>query len=77
MRASSGIAVIATNTWSAQQGRQKLKISWDFGPNASHDSIDATGDTRQDALVPDGGGAVVPNRAPVAMALGQLEHALR
>jgi len=33
-----GIAVIASNTWSAQQGRQKLKITWDFGPNASHDS---------------------------------------
>jgi isoquinoline 1-oxidoreductase beta subunit len=33
-----GIAVIASNTWAAQQGRQKLKITWDFGPNASHDS---------------------------------------
>src|SRR6266436_8701881 len=33
-----GVAVIATNTWAAQQGRQKLKITWEFGPNASHDS---------------------------------------
>jgi isoquinoline 1-oxidoreductase subunit beta len=33
-----GIAVIASNTWAAQQGRQKLKVTWDFGPNASHDS---------------------------------------
>jgi isoquinoline 1-oxidoreductase beta subunit len=33
-----GIAVIANNTWSAQQGRQKLKITWDFGANASHDT---------------------------------------
>src|SRR5258708_27959647 len=33
-----GVAVIATNTWAAQQGREKLKITWDFGPNASHDS---------------------------------------
>jgi isoquinoline 1-oxidoreductase beta subunit len=33
-----GIAVIAANTWAAQQGRQKLKITWDFGPNAKHDS---------------------------------------
>jgi isoquinoline 1-oxidoreductase beta subunit len=33
-----GIAVIATNTWAAQQGREKLKITWDLGPNASHDS---------------------------------------
>ena len=33
-----GIAVIARDTWSAQQGRQKLKITWDFGSNASHDT---------------------------------------
>ena len=33
-----GIAVIASNTWAAQQGRDKLKIEWDLGPNASHDS---------------------------------------
>jgi isoquinoline 1-oxidoreductase subunit beta len=33
-----GIAVIAKDTWSAQQGRQKLKITWDFGPNTNHDS---------------------------------------
>jgi isoquinoline 1-oxidoreductase beta subunit len=33
-----GIAVIANNTWSAQQGRAHLKIEWDEGPNASHDS---------------------------------------
>lgn len=29
-----GIAVIATNTWSAMQGRDKLKIKWDHGANA-------------------------------------------
>ena len=33
-----GLAVIASNTWSAQQGRKKLKIEWDLGPNASYDS---------------------------------------
>jgi len=33
-----GVAVIASNTWSAQQGRQRLKIEWDYGPNAGHDS---------------------------------------
>jgi len=33
-----GVAVIASNTWAAQQGRKKLKITWDFGPNATHDS---------------------------------------
>jgi isoquinoline 1-oxidoreductase beta subunit len=34
-----GIAVIASNSWAAQQARQKLKIEWDFGPNANHDSV--------------------------------------
>ena len=33
-----GIAVIASNTWSAEQGRKQLKVQWDLGPNASHDS---------------------------------------
>jgi isoquinoline 1-oxidoreductase beta subunit len=33
-----GVAVIADNTWSAFQGRTKLNIEWDDGPNASHNS---------------------------------------
>lgn len=33
-----GVAVIADNTWAAMQGRKKLKIDWDLGPNASLDS---------------------------------------
>jgi isoquinoline 1-oxidoreductase beta subunit len=33
-----GIAVIATNTWAAIQGRNALKIQWDDGPNGSYDS---------------------------------------
>ena len=32
---SSGIAVIADNTWSAMQGRRALEVKWDEGPNAS------------------------------------------
>jgi isoquinoline 1-oxidoreductase beta subunit len=35
-----GIAVIASNTWAAQQGRQALKIEWDYGPNVSHDTTE-------------------------------------
>ncbi len=34
----SGVAVLATNTWAAQEGRKKLKIEWDLGENAKHDS---------------------------------------
>lgn len=33
-----GLAVIATNTWAAIQGRDALVIDWDAGPNATHDS---------------------------------------
>lgn len=33
-----GIAVIAGNTWAAQQGREKLNVKWDYGPNAGYDT---------------------------------------
>ncbi len=33
-----GVAVIASNTWAAMQGRNALKIVWDDGPNATYDS---------------------------------------
>jgi isoquinoline 1-oxidoreductase beta subunit len=35
-----GVAVLADSTWAALQGRQKLKIEWDNGPNAMHNSAD-------------------------------------
>ena len=30
--------MIADNTWSAFQGRKKLKVTWDNGPNETYDS---------------------------------------
>src|SRR3989442_5797012 len=33
-----GVAVIARNTWAAIQGRGKLNITWNDGPNRSYDS---------------------------------------
>jgi isoquinoline 1-oxidoreductase subunit beta len=33
-----GVAVIADNTWAAFQGRKKLNISWDNGPNDTYNS---------------------------------------
>ena len=33
-----GVAVIAENTWSALQGRSKLNVKWNDGPNATYDS---------------------------------------
>jgi isoquinoline 1-oxidoreductase subunit beta len=31
---SSGVAVVADNTWSAMEGRRALAVQWDEGPNA-------------------------------------------
>ena len=33
-----GIAVLASNTWSATEGRKALEIQWDRGVNAEHES---------------------------------------
>ncbi len=33
-----GIAVCATHTWAAWQGRDALEIEWELGPNATYDS---------------------------------------
>ncbi|WP_018278012.1 molybdopterin cofactor-binding domain-containing protein [Teredinibacter turnerae] len=37
-RPVGGVAVLATNTWAAHEGRKKLKVTWDLGPNASHNT---------------------------------------
>ncbi len=37
-QALGGVAVIADSTWSAMQGRKKLKVDWDLGANAGFDS---------------------------------------
>ena len=33
-----GVAVIASNTWAAMNGRKALKLNWEGGPNGSYDS---------------------------------------
>src|SRR5262245_39478648 len=38
----AGVAVIATNTWAAMQGRQALKVTWDPGPHANESSASYT-----------------------------------
>lgn len=37
-RPLGGVAVLATNTWAAHEARKKLKIEWDLGPNATHNT---------------------------------------
>ena len=37
-QALGGVAVIANSTYAAMQGRKKLKVEWESGPNATFDS---------------------------------------
>lgn len=38
VQVSSGVAVVANNTWSAMEGRRALQIQWDEGANAKNSS---------------------------------------
>ncbi|WP_416308023.1 molybdopterin cofactor-binding domain-containing protein [Neptunicella sp. SCSIO 80796] len=42
-----GVAVMATHTWAALQGRKKLKIEWQVGDNQDHQSADFHADMQQ------------------------------
>jgi isoquinoline 1-oxidoreductase beta subunit len=37
-QALGGLAVVATNTWAAVEGRKRLKVEWELGPNATYES---------------------------------------
>src|SRR4029077_4281581 len=66
-----GIAVIASNTWSGQQGREKLKIDWDFGPNAGYDTTAYRAELEATAKRP---GRLVRGQGDVAGALHSAAH---
>jgi len=38
LQISTGVAVVADNTWSAMEGRRALEIAWEEGPNANNSS---------------------------------------
>ncbi len=44
-----GIAVVAKNTWSANEARKKLKIEWDYGPNVVYNSDEFRKEMQQTA----------------------------
>jgi isoquinoline 1-oxidoreductase beta subunit len=48
----SGIAVLATNTWSARLGRRALHVDWDLGQGASTDTDKIRADYRALARTP-------------------------
>lgn len=61
-QALGGVAVIADNTWAALQGRKKLKLVWDPGPNASYTSSEYKKQLQSTARQP---GKVVRNTGDV------------
>ena len=63
---AGGVAIVATDTWAAMQGRAALNVDWQDGPNAGHNSgvYDAT--MMATAQEP---GTVHRNRGDVATAL--------
>ena len=66
-RALGGIAVIGTNTWSVMEGRDRLVIEWDDGPNVTHDSSTYNGELVVAART---GGHVIRDRGNVDEAMG-------
>lgn len=47
VRISSGVAVLAQNTWAAMKGVEALKTTWNPGPNAGVDSAELVRRTRE------------------------------
>ena len=72
-RALGGIAVIGTNTWSVLEGRRKLAIEWDDGPNTAHDS--STYDDTLRAAAREGG-HVIRDRGNVDEAFAAADQVL-
>jgi isoquinoline 1-oxidoreductase subunit beta len=64
---SSGVAVIADNTWNAMEGRRVLEIQWDEGPLAKLDSAGIRALMKAGAEKP---GAVARKEGSGAAALG-------
>ncbi|MDP2393284.1 MAG: xanthine dehydrogenase family protein molybdopterin-binding subunit [Methylococcaceae bacterium] len=61
-----GVAVIASNTWAAIQGRKALKIEWNKGPHGNYDSVVYKTELEAAARKP---GKVVRNESDVEAAL--------
>jgi isoquinoline 1-oxidoreductase beta subunit len=67
---ASGVAVVATSTWAAMQGRAALDIEWDESPNAS-DSSDRFWQENEEMLKGDGQVVLDEGDFDAAMAAAQ------
>jgi isoquinoline 1-oxidoreductase subunit beta len=63
---STGVAVIADNTWNAMEGRRALEVKWDEGPNAQINSGEISKQLAEPPTQP----------VPVARKVGDVEAAL-
>jgi isoquinoline 1-oxidoreductase beta subunit len=61
-----GVAVVAKNTWAALEGRRKLRVTWNDGPNARYDSERYRAELERTARAP---GKVARNQGDVPAAL--------
>jgi isoquinoline 1-oxidoreductase beta subunit len=61
-----GVAVVASNTWAAMQGRDALVIEWDDGPHASYNTADYEKELRASVASP---GSPVRNQGDAEAAL--------
>jgi isoquinoline 1-oxidoreductase beta subunit len=68
-----GVAVIARNTGAAIKGRDALKIVWDDGPNANHDSASYRSELEEAARKP---GKVVRDDGDIEAALKSADKVL-
>jgi isoquinoline 1-oxidoreductase subunit beta len=68
-----GVAVIARNTGAAIKGRDALKIVWDDGPNANHDSVSYRSQLEDAARKP---GKVVRDDGDIEAALKSADKVL-
>ncbi len=66
-RALGGVAVLASNTWSAIQGRKALEIEWDDGPFTSHETASYDDKLKASAK---GGGMSIRNRGDADVEFG-------
>jgi len=68
-----GIAVVASDTWAAIQGRNALEVEWIDGPNADHDSDIYRAAMEETARQP---GKVERNRGDALAALASAEQTI-
>ena len=69
-----GVAVIARNTWAAIQGRNKLNVKWEDGPNRSYDSVAYRRQLEETARRP---GKIVRDDRDVVMALASASRVVK